>query len=113
MIAQKIAHRGFQAAETEVIVRLAEHRARKVEGLGIASLRQPVQLRSGRIGQPDELADFIETFAGGVVHGRAEQHVLQFGLDTDEQGMAAADDEREVGFKICEGGSRRIALGPG
>ena len=100
VVAQKIAHRGFQPAEAEVVVRVVNHWPGKVKGLGVSSFGQPVNLRSGGIRQADQLADLVEALARGVVHGRAEQVVVKFGADMDEQGVAAADDERDVGLEV-------------
>jgi len=47
MIADKITHGSFQAAETEVVVRFMEERTRKVKGSGIPLRGQPVDDGAG------------------------------------------------------------------
>ncbi len=52
----------------------------KAMGARVALRGQAVHLRAGRIGQADELAHFVETFAGGVVHRGAKNAMLEFAL---------------------------------
>ena len=68
VIAEKIAHGGFQAAEAEVVAGVIQQRAREVIRLGIPLLRQPVNFRSGGIRQPHQFAGLVETFARRVIH---------------------------------------------
>ena len=109
VVAKEIPHRGLQAAEAEVVVRIVYHRAGELEGLGVSALGQAVDLGAGRIGQAHQLAGLVEALTRGVIHGRAEHLVLQFRLDVDQQGVAAADDEGNVGLKRREIRRRRPA----
>lgn len=49
------------------------------------------------MGEAQQFADFVETFAGGVIQRGAQQFVLADGVHHDQLGVAAADEEEEVG----------------
>ena len=58
--------------------------------------------RTARVRQPEQPADLVERLARRVVHGLAEQPVVQVVGHLDDEGVAAADDEgheREAGAR--------------
>ena len=69
MIAQKIAHGGLQPAEAEVIPGVVDHGPQESHRPWGFPLGQAVDLRSGRVGQADQLACLVKTFACGIVNG--------------------------------------------
>ena len=103
---QEVADGRFQTGEAEIIAGIVQHRAGKGIGARIALRGQAVHLRAGGIGQTDQLAHFVETFAGGVVHGRAEHAMVEFALDLHQQGVAAADDQGDGGLELGKTGDR-------
>src|SRR5579885_532470 len=102
VVAQKITNGGFQAAEAEVIAGVVEQRTRKFEGGGIPLLRQSVHFRSGLIGQTNQFAGFIETFAGGIIQRPAQNLVSRFGLDPYQQGVTSTDNEGDVWLELVK-----------
>jgi tryptophan synthase beta subunit len=50
------------------------------------------------VGELEHAADLVEGFAGGVIDGAADELVLSVCLHIDEHGMAAGNDEAEVGW---------------
>src|SRR5438445_975842 len=80
-------------------------------GLQIAFRCEAVYFRATRIGEADEFAHFVETFARSVIDGGAEHLVIQFGADMHKDGVAATHDERNVWLERGEIG--RIPDYPG
>ena len=84
-----------------------QHGTGESPGVRVALGGEAVHFGTGGIGQTKELADFVKAFAGGIVHGGAEDAVLEFGFDMQEQGRAAAaDDQGDVGLELGEVGAR-------
>ncbi len=88
MVADEIAHGGFEAAEAEIVIGVAQQRAREIAGVRIALGGQPVNDGAGGIGQPHELAGLVETFAGGIVNRAAQDAMVQLGLDATRAACA-------------------------
>ena len=97
---QEVADGRFQTGEAEIVAGIVQHRAGKGMGARVALRGQAVHLRAGGIGQTNQFAHFVETFAGGVVHGRAKHAMLEFPLDLHEQGVPAADDQGDGGLEL-------------
>ena len=93
VLLQEIAHRRLQAGVAEVVVHFAQERAGEIVGGRIAFGGEAVQLRSAGIGQADELADFVETFAGSIIQCGTEDGMLQLLTNVDEHRVPAADNE--------------------
>ena len=93
MVAQEVADGGFQSAETEIIVGVFDHRPWEIVCACISAFGEAVHLRSARVGEAQQFGGLVEAFAGGIVDSRAEHHVVQFGTNVDQHGVAAADDE--------------------
>src|SRR5205823_3461684 len=88
---------GLKTAEAEVegvTLHLGEGEA---DGLGVAMGGEVVDDGAAGIAKAEELGDFVEGFAGGVVAGLAEQAVLETIADLEEMGVAAAGDQRHRG----------------
>ena len=74
------------------------------DGVGVAALGQPVDHRPAGVAQAEVLGDFVEGFAGGIVHGVAHQAVMvaeavaavgeRRAGDVVERGVAAGDHQR-------------------
>ncbi len=55
---------------------------------------------TARVGKAEDLGDFVETFADGVVAGGADDFEMVVGGHVEDLGVAAGDnegEEREVG----------------
>ena len=63
---------------------------------------EAIHLGSARVRKTEELGGFVETFASGIIDGRAEDNVIQLAANMDEHGMAAADDEGNVRLKLVK-----------
>jgi hypothetical protein len=74
-------------------------------GAGIALGGEAIHFRAAGIGKAEEFGGFIETFAGGIVDGRAEDDVVEFRADVNEHGMAATDDEGDIGLEGFKSGA--------
>ena len=112
MIPQKVARGRLQAAEAEIIVGLRQHRPGKIVRPRIPLLGQAIEGRTPGVGQADQFGDFVEAFPGRVIDCGAEQMMSQLGLEVDQQGVPAADDERNVWLKRFEVRARRVAGNP-
>ena len=69
--------------------------------------------RAAGVGEAEEAGDLVESLAGGVVDGSADDRVVADAADMDEEGVSAGNDEGEVwrrwGVGIEEGGEE-VAL---
>ena len=81
--------------------------------LRIPLARQPVEHRPTRIRQLKEFGDLVETFTRCVIKGSAEHVMIQFAADVDQEGVAAADNQRNVRLELQEPRLGRIAGDPG
>ena len=104
-------HRGLQAGQREVRFRPAQHRTRKGEALGIAVERALFDQRAAGIGQSQHLGDLVEGFADRVVERRAEPDVVADSLHRDELGVAARQQEQEIGEGGIVGEARGQRMG--
>ena len=68
---------------------------------GIAIARMFFDLRSSRITESEKFGDFVERFAGGVVHRSADQLIIAETAHEDRHRMPAADDERDIWFDLA------------
>ncbi len=55
------------------------------------------------ITEPEKLGDFVERFAGGIVHRSADQLIVAKTAHQDRHRMSAAGDERNVSFNFRRG----------
>src|SRR5437762_6777657 len=100
-----------------------DHTSRKCVAGGIAARGESIDVRSSRIGQPEELANFVECFARSVVPGLPEQTVLAKACHVDEQRVAAANHQsngrpdaasrskkwrKEMAFEMIDGEKRLL-----
>src|SRR3954453_19210067 len=86
---------GLEAAEAE-IERIALHLGRgKTHRMKMTKRSQFVDDRTARIPEAQELGDFVEGFAGGVVAGFSEQAVMKTIKHFEQVGMTPANHERE------------------
>src|SRR5687768_3120903 len=89
--------RRLETAERKVGTVLAgRHRARKLDGLRIAGLRELVDHRAARITEAEQLGALVECLAGRVVACRAELDELAVTVDAHERRMTTANDQCEV-----------------
>lgn len=109
---EEIADGRFQSGEAEVVVVGLEQRAGEGVGGGVSVGGEAIHFRASGVGETDQLGDFVEAFAGGVIEGGAEDAVLKFVADLDEEGVTAADDEGDIGDKAVEASPGRIAFDP-
>ena len=110
---QKVPHGGLQSGEAEVVVRVLEQRAWKIKSSRIPVLGEPVNFRTGRIGQAQKLSCFVEAFAGSVIKRAAEHRELQQVANMHKDRMPATDNLRNVRLESCKIGRRRISCHPG
>ena len=113
VVANEITDGGFEAAETEIIAGVVDHRPWEIKGFWISFFREAIDFRSGGVGEADEFSGFIETFPGGIIHGGTKQAMFQFTLNMHEHRVAAAHDEGNIGFERGEIGCERPAGDPG
>src|SRR5262249_22918382 len=100
MVANEIADGGFEATETEIIVRFIDHWPGKIVRAQIALFCETVDCRTCRIGEAEQFSPFVEAFTCGIVHSLAKNVMFQQGLDVHEHGMAAADNEGDIRLKL-------------
>jgi hypothetical protein len=60
--------------------------------MGIAVGREAIDDRASGITEAEELGDFVESFAGGIVAGTPQQAVLVIGLSFEQVGVASTYD---------------------
>ena len=96
-LAAAVDQRRLQAAEAEVKARIAGHRHRHLEGIGIPCRGELLQRRAARVTEPQQPRDLVEGLAGGVVERLAEHLVPGVVADPRQQRVAAAGDEAEEG----------------
>lgn len=89
-----VAHGGLDAAEAEVADVAFHVGRREPDGVGIAIGRQRVDHGPARIAESEQLGDFVERFAGGVVPRPADQPVGESFAHLEQMRMAAADHQR-------------------
>ena len=94
IFAEKIKHGSFQAAKTEIVAGLVKHAAGKGDGARITGLGEPVNFRAAGITKLEELGNFIEGFAGCIVHGLAKNDVLADAAHMRENCMTTGDNQR-------------------
>ena len=90
---QKVAHGGFEPGKTKIVGGLSQERAGEVVGGGVSFGGQSIHLRSAWIGQPEQLAYFVEALPGGIVEGGPEHVMIELGSDMGQEGVSAAYDE--------------------
>ena len=112
MLLEKVTHRSFESGKAEVVIGCAQQRARKIVSAGPAFGGETVNLWPAGVREANKFGHFVEALAGGVIEGRPEQLVLQFGADMDQQSVAAAHDERNVGLEAGKLRARWFACDP-
>src|ERR1700736_1125978 len=95
---QQIPNRRFQPAEAEILG--IEHAARKIEAFGIAMPRMFLNLGPARVTKSEKLRNFVERFAGRIVHGSANDPVIAQRTNKGRHVMSATDDERNIRFSL-------------
>ena len=98
---------GLEAGEREVGLGASEHRPRQREAARVAAQRLPLDLRSARITETEQLRDLVVGFADGIVDGGAEAHIVADVARRDDLGVAARGEEQAVGEFDCVGEARR------
>ena len=78
----------------------------KSKRVGIAFQRFALDLRAAGIGQAEHFGDLVEGFADGIVDRRAEPQIIADAAHRDELGMAARDEQQQIG-KIETAGEPR------
>ncbi len=101
---------GFETGKGKIRFRPAKHGARQIEPRRIAVPRQSLDLRSAGIGKAQHFPDLIEGFPGRVVDGRTEAEVVPNPLHRDQLGMAAGDQEQQIGKGEFVGEARRQGM---
>ena len=89
--------RGLEAREGEIASLAALERAREVKSLGVAFVRQRLDLRSARIGQTQELGRLVEGLAKRIVDGRADPAIAPDPFDDLQLGVSARYQEEQIG----------------
>ena len=89
---------GFEAGEREVKGGVFEVGSGKGEGFGISFAGVLFDFGPAGVGAFEHAADLVEGFAGRVIDGSADELVLPVCLHIDEHGVAAGNDEAEVGW---------------
>ena len=112
MLLQEVAHTGLQPAEAEIVAKILQQGSGKVERLGISFGRQSVHQRTSRVRQSQELSRLVEAFPSSVIEGSAEDSVLQRGRDQNQQGVAATDNQGDIGLELIELGGQGRSLNP-
>ena len=113
MVAQKIAHGGFQPAEAEIVVRVVEHRSREIEGLADSppSASRSISGPAG-YGKPISLPVLSKHSPAASSTVEPSTRCFNSLCDVHEHRVAAADDERDVRLERGEVGGGRIAGDP-
>ena len=113
MVAEEIADRSFQPAEAEIIVRVIDHRPRKIERSRISLLRRGDRLSDRRDrASPSNLPALSKHSPAASSTVEPSTLVFQFGFDMNEHRVAAADNQRNVRFKRVEIARGRIPGNP-
>src|SRR4030095_4073594 len=106
-----VADGSLESAEAEREIVRVHHASRKMVALGVAAGGEVVDVRAAGVGKAKQLADFVEGFAGGIVDGLAEEFVIGEGVDLNQEGVAAADDEADGGaYVFSEEGQEQVTL---
>lgn len=104
---QGVEHAGFQAGEGKVQVWLVEKSARKGKTLRVAAARALFYVRSAGVGETEHFGDFVKGLARGIVERAAELKVGGGGIDPQQQGVTAGDDQRDVRRHLRQGDEGR------
>ena len=94
---------GFEAGEGES-QRIVGFGVREGDGFGITGGGEFFDGRACRMGEAQKFADLVEAFADGVIGSRAEGVVVARLGDVDELGVAAGDQEQQVGLLVLKEG---------
>ena len=89
--------RGLEAGEREIAAFPAGKRARQGETVGIAGFGGALHFRAAGEAQTQKLGGLVEGFAQGIVNGGAKPPVAADAFDDLELGVAARDEEQEIG----------------
>ena len=84
-----------------------EHAARKIETIRLSLGGALFDFRSARITESEQLRDFVERFAGRVVHRSAKNAVVVHAAHFHQQSVAAAHDQRNVPLDLIAAEKRR------
>ncbi len=83
----------------------------KLKRAGSPALRGALHRRSARIGQAEHLGGLVEGFADGVVDGAAELLVIADAAHRDQLGVAAGDQQQQIGEADAVGEARGQRMG--
>src|SRR5207253_5804033 len=92
----RIQYRRLEPAETEIKALLLQKRSRKGESRWVALLGVALKRGAPRKAQPENTGHFVERFAGGVVHRRAQELKGQGRPAVEQAGVPAADDQADA-----------------
>ena len=94
ILAEKIEHGSFQAAETEVVARFVKHAAWESNSTRVTGLGEPVNFGAAGITELQKLGNFVERFTGSVVHGLADDCVLADACHVRENRVTTGNNQR-------------------
>ena len=97
----ELVHRGgFQTGAGYVVtmISLAEAGNGETEGIGSAVFGEAVQEDTSGVAHPVVFGHFVEGLAAGIIDGGAEYFNVVQGFQTAEDGVAAGNDEAEMGI---------------
>ena len=96
-VARRVDERRLEAREAEVEARVARHRDRERERVGIAVARDPLDLRAARVAEAEDPRRLVERLAGGVVERLTEDLEPVLPSDAREQRVPTARDQAQEG----------------
>ena len=88
VLLQMVGNGGFETGEREVVA-VIQHRTGKLHCLGVALRGQSVYFGAAGIAQTQQSGYLVESFAGGVIAGLAEQLIVAVGVHFNQHRMAA------------------------
>ena len=110
-VAQAVQEGGLEAAEA--VLEAGERRAGQRLPFRAACPRQPVERRPARISEPQHPRRLVESFAGCIVAGAADDLETSMLRHQHQVGVGAADDEpQQWGFKVRAGEHRCVDVSP-
>ncbi len=100
-------HRGLEPGEGKIGLRPPSHRAREIIARRIAFRRLALDERAAGIAEAEHFRDLVEGFADRIIDRRAEPAIIADAFDGDELGMAAGDEQQQIGKGKIVGEPRR------
>ena len=112
-LGQGVEHGCLQPGEGEIQVVFVHHRAGQLEALRVALFGQLVDFRAAGVGQVKHLGHLVEGLAGGIIAGSAQQGVVSCTLNINDEAVAAAYHQAQVGNKprrVGDEGGKHVPL---